>query len=387
MRPRLRSLLRRRRLRVFSGTSNPELAERIAERLGTTLGPVEHETFANGETYCRFGESIRGADVFLVQSCSPPVNDHLVELLLMIHAARLASAHRITAVMPWFPYSRQDKKSASAGADLGPARGRRSRGCRYRSSAHDGPPCRTDSGLLRDPGRPYDGAAALRRALSRARPSRRELVAVSPDLGRVKLARRLGEALNADLAVVTKTRPGHDVAEAAEVVGAVRGKVVVMGDDMIVTGSTLVERDRGAPGGGCPRGPRIRDSRALRRGRSRAAAGVRARRDRRDRHGSHSGTKTFEADRPVRRRRARGHHRKRLRGPFGVGAVRRPGALLTIAPLTRIGGRRPVGRTLARSRPPLREASRGSRRRALRPSSMPLRGFEGPLVAARCRSR
>ena len=86
---------------------------RIADRLAVRLGRVEHETFSNGETYCRFGQSIRGADVFLVQSCSPPVNDHLVELLLMIQAARLASAHRITAVMPWFPYSRQDKKAAS----------------------------------------------------------------------------------------------------------------------------------------------------------------------------------------------------------------------------------------------------------------------------------
>ena len=101
-----------KRLMLFSGRSNPELAEQIAEQLGVHLGEVQLKTFANGETYCRYVESIRGADVFIVQSGNAPVNDHLVELLIMIQAAKLASAKRITAVMPWFPYSRQDKKSA-----------------------------------------------------------------------------------------------------------------------------------------------------------------------------------------------------------------------------------------------------------------------------------
>ncbi|MEX2612890.1 MAG: ribose-phosphate pyrophosphokinase [Gaiellaceae bacterium] len=240
MRRWVRSRLSRGKPAVFSGTSNAELAERIAKRLRMSLGSVEHETFANGETYCRFGESIRGADVFLVRSCSPPVNDHLVELLLMIHAARLASAHRITAVMPWFPYSRQDKKSAAREpisarlvADMLEAAG-------------------VDRVLTMDLhagqiqgffGIPVDHMTALplfanhfrRRAGDGA-----SLVAVSPDLGRVKLARRLSDALGADLAVVTKTRPRHDVSAAAEVVGAVEGKVVLMGDDMIVTGNTLI---------------------------------------------------------------------------------------------------------------------------------------------------
>ena len=97
---------------LFSGRSNPDLAAKIAEHLGIDLGDVELKTFANGEMYCRYRESIRGADVFIVQSCSPPVNDHLMELLIMIDAAKLASATRITAVMPWYPYSRQDKKSS-----------------------------------------------------------------------------------------------------------------------------------------------------------------------------------------------------------------------------------------------------------------------------------
>ena len=240
MRWRVGSRLPRGKPLVFAGTSNAELAERIANRLRTPLGSVEHETFANGETYCRFSESIRGADVFLVQSCSPPVNDHLVELLLMIQAARLASAHRITAVMPWFPYSRQDKKSASREpisarlvADMLEAAG-------------------VDRVLTMDLhagqiqgffGIPVDHMTALPLFANHFR--RRagdgdELVAVSPDLGRVKLARRLSDALGADLAVVTKTRPRHDVSAAAEVVGAVEGKVVLMGDDMIVTGNTLI---------------------------------------------------------------------------------------------------------------------------------------------------
>jgi ribose-phosphate pyrophosphokinase len=101
-----------KRLMLFSGRSNPELAEQIAEKLGIHLGEIELKTFANGETYVRYLDSIRGADVFIVQSGNAPVNDHLVELLIMIQAAKLASAKRITAVVPWFPYSRQDKKSA-----------------------------------------------------------------------------------------------------------------------------------------------------------------------------------------------------------------------------------------------------------------------------------
>jgi ribose-phosphate pyrophosphokinase len=239
MRRRLRPGRARPGWLLFAGRSNPALAERIAEGLGTRCGPLELETFANGETYCRFGESVRGADVVLVQSCSPPVNDHLVELLLLVHAARLASARRITAVLPWLPYSRQDKKSRSREpisarlvADLLEAAG-------------------VDRVVVMDlhAGQiqgffhvPVDHVTALPLFVERFRRLAREhpLVAVSPDLGRVKLARRLAGQLGADLAVVTKTRPGHDLAAAAEVIGDVRGKVALLGDDMIVTGGTLV---------------------------------------------------------------------------------------------------------------------------------------------------
>jgi ribose-phosphate pyrophosphokinase len=237
---RRRRIVARRNLLLFSGSSNPELAGSIAARLGVGLGAVELETFANGETYCRFGESVRGADVFLVQSCVRPVNDHLVQLLLMAHSARLASAHRVTAVMPWYPYSRQDRKSAArepisarlvaelleaAGADRV-----------LTMDLHAG----QIQGFF---GIPVDHMTALplfgdryRELAGRGVP----LVAVSPDVGRVKLARRLSRMLEADLAVVTKTRPVRDVAEAAEVIGDVRGKIAVIGDDMIVTGGTLV---------------------------------------------------------------------------------------------------------------------------------------------------
>src|SRR6059058_6664429 len=101
-----------KRLMVFSGRSHPDLADAIAGHLGVELGEIELETFANGESYCRYLESIRGADVFLVQTGCEPVDRNLMELLIMINAAKLASAKRITAVIPWFSYSRQDKKSA-----------------------------------------------------------------------------------------------------------------------------------------------------------------------------------------------------------------------------------------------------------------------------------
>jgi ribose-phosphate pyrophosphokinase len=230
---------RRAELLLFAGRSNPDLAQRIAARLGTSLGAIDFETFSDGETYCRFGQSIRGADVFLLQSCSQPVNDHLVELLLMIDAARLASAARITAVMPWFPYSRQDKKAAprepisarlvaellqTAGADRV-----------LTMDLHAG----QIQGFFRIP---VDHMTALPIFVDHYRAAGAEgpVVVVSPDLGRVKLARTVSHLLDTDFAVVTKTRPAHEVAEATEVIGDVRGKLVLLGDDMIVTGGTLV---------------------------------------------------------------------------------------------------------------------------------------------------
>jgi ribose-phosphate pyrophosphokinase len=229
-----------KRLMLFSGRSNPELAGKIAEKLGVTLGEVELKTFANDETYVRYDDSIRGSDAFIIQSGSPPVNDHLVELLIMIQAAKLASAKRITAVVPWYPYSRQDKKSrprepitAKLVADFLEAAG-------------------VDRVLTMDlhAGQiqgfftvPVDHMTALPLFATYYRDKGLhgdKIVAVSPDPGRAKMARRFGQMLEADLAIMNKARPEHDTAEVTEVIGDVRGKVAIMSDDVIMTGGTLI---------------------------------------------------------------------------------------------------------------------------------------------------
>jgi ribose-phosphate pyrophosphokinase len=229
-----------KRLMLFSGRSNPDLAEAIADKLGVTLGEVELKTFANGETYVRYLDSIRGADVFIVQSGNPPVNDHLVELLIMIQAAKLASAKRITAVIPWFAYSRQDKKSAprepitakliadaleSAGLDRV-----------VTMDLHAG----QIQGFFTIP---VDHMTALQLFAQYYRDkglNGERIIAVSPDPGRAKMARRFGQMLEGDLAILNKTRPEHDQASVTEVIGDVAGKVAIMSDDMIVTGGTLI---------------------------------------------------------------------------------------------------------------------------------------------------
>ena len=229
------------KLMLFSGRSNPELADRIAELLNIELGEVELETFANGETYCRYKESIRGADVFIVQSCfGEAVNNHLMELMIMVQSAKLASANRITAVMPWYPYSRQDKKSsprepitAKLVADMLEAAG-------------------VDRVLTMDlhAGQiqgfftiPVDHMTALPLFAQYYRDKGlfgEGIVAVSPDPGRAKMARKFGEMLEADLAIMNKTRPARDSASVTEVIGQVEGKIAVMTDDIIVTGGTLI---------------------------------------------------------------------------------------------------------------------------------------------------
>ena len=229
-----------KRLMLFAGSSNPALAEAIAEKLGVTLGDVELKTFANGETYMRYCESIRGCDVFIVQTGSVPVDEHLMELLIMINAAKLASAKRITAVVPWFPYSRQDKKSAprepitaklvadaleSAGADRV-----------VTMDLHAG----QIQGFFTIP---VDHMTALQLFAQYYRDKGLHgegIVAVSPDPGRAKMARRFGQMLEGDLAILNKTRPSHDVASVTEVIGEVDGKAAIMSDDMIVTGGTLI---------------------------------------------------------------------------------------------------------------------------------------------------
>lgn len=244
-----------KRLMVFAGRSSQELGGRIAERLGIELGDVTLKTFANGELYVRFEESVRGADVFLVQSTCKPVNDSLMELLVMIDAARLASAHRITAVIPWYGYSRQDKKSAprepitakliasmleAAGVDRV-----------LTMDLHAG----QVQGFFRVP---VDHMTALPMFVDHFRERARSgdydsdrLVVVSPDAGRAKLASHFAERLGAKLAVLTKQRPEHNEAEITLLIGDVKDQVAILIDDMIDTAGTLcagakVVKDAGA---------------------------------------------------------------------------------------------------------------------------------------------
>ena len=229
-----------KRLMVFSGRSHPELARSIAEKLGVELGDVELKTFANDETYCRYLESIRGADVFIVQTGCPPVDKNLMELLLMIQAAKLASTKRITAVIPWYPYARQDRKakprepiSARLFADMLQLAG-------------------VDRVLTMDlhAGQiqgfftiPVDHMTALQLFATHFRDlglTGEGVVAVAPDAGRAKHAVRFAEMIDASFAIMHKMRPEHERAEITEVTGRVRDKVAIIGDDVTITGGTLI---------------------------------------------------------------------------------------------------------------------------------------------------
>jgi ribose-phosphate pyrophosphokinase len=229
-----------KRLMVFAGRSHPGLANRIADQLGVELGEIELETFANDETYCRFGESIRGADVFLVQTGAPPVDRNLMELFLMVQAAKLASAKRITAVMPLFPYARQDRK----------AKPREPISARFVADALQA--AGADRVLTMDlhAGQiqgfftiPVDHMTALPLFARHFRDlglTGTNVVSVSPDAGRAKMAVRFAEMIEAEFALMHKTRPSRDVAEVTEITGKVRGKTAMVGDDVIMTGGTLL---------------------------------------------------------------------------------------------------------------------------------------------------
>jgi len=229
-----------KRLMLFAGRSNLALGEAIAERLGIQMGEVTLKTFTNGEVYVRYEESIRGADVFIVQSCVSPTNDSLVELLVMVQAAALASAKRVTAVMPWYPYSRQDKKgmprepiTARLVADILEAAGVDRV---LTMDLHAG----QVQGFFHKPVDHMTAVPILAEHFTMLLDvAHDEIVIVSADAGRVKLAKKFAEMLGADLALITKERPEHQEAEATNVIGRVRGKVCILLDDMIDTAGTL----------------------------------------------------------------------------------------------------------------------------------------------------
>ena len=229
-----------KRLMVFAGRSNPALGERIAEKLGITLGRVLLKTFANGEIYGRYLET-SAAPTFFVQSPSGDcdLNAHVMELLIMIQAAKLASARRVTAVVPYYPYSRQDKKSA----------------------AREPITARLVAGLLESAGAdrvlsmdlhqgqiqgffdiPVDHMTAVPMLADYFRFKGfggTPLVAVSADAGGVKLAKRFANRIDGDLAVLTKMRPEHNRAEAMHFIGDVEGKIAIVVDDMVDTAGSI----------------------------------------------------------------------------------------------------------------------------------------------------
>eukprot|EP00877_Chromochloris_zofingiensis_P011575 jgi/Chrzof1/6671/Cz19g05060.t1 len=228
------------RLRVFAGTANQILAAEVASYLGLELGKIKIKRFADGEIYVQVQESIRGCDVFLIQPTCPPVNDHLMELLVTIDACRRASARSITAVLPYYGYARADRKTqgresiaakltanliTEAGADRVLAMDLHSGQC---------------VGYFDIPVDHVYGETVILDYLASKRIATGDLVVVSPDVGGVARARAFAKKLNdAPLAIVDKRRSAHNVSEVMNLIGDVKGKVAVLVDDMIDTAGTI----------------------------------------------------------------------------------------------------------------------------------------------------
>jgi len=236
-------IVTKKRMMLFAGTSHPDLSTEIADHLGMRLSPVKLSRFASGEIYVRYDESVRGSDAFVIQTHNDPVNEAIMEQLIMIDALKRASAKRITAVVPYYGYSRQDKKSLAREAitgkllaDLFTAAG----ADRVMSvDLHSG----QIQGFF---DYPFDHLTALPLLSAYLQEELNltdgELVVVAPDAGRVKTAERLREYLHADLAFLYKRRSrteAHKV-ETLAVVGEVEGKACVLVDDMIDTAGTIV---------------------------------------------------------------------------------------------------------------------------------------------------
>jgi len=232
-------LVPHRRLELVSGRSHPALTQEIAKHLGVELGGANLREFANGEIHCRYDGSLRGSDVFIVQTHSGPVNDSIMEQLIMIDAAKRASAKRITAVCPYYGYSRQDRKAtgrepitAKLVADMFQVAG----ADRVVSvDLHSG----QIQGFFDVP---FDHLTAMPVLVDELRShGTDDLVVVSPDAGRVKVAERFSQHLGADLAFVHKRRPrdSANLVEALDVVGEVQGRCCVLVDDMIDTAGTI----------------------------------------------------------------------------------------------------------------------------------------------------
>ncbi|MGO8715606.1 MAG: ribose-phosphate pyrophosphokinase [Smithella sp.] len=227
------------RIRVFSGNANIALAKKICDKLGVSIGKASVTTFSDGETRVEINENVRGMDVFIIQSTCPPVNVTLMELLIMIDAMKRASAYRITAVVPYYGYARQDRKvaprapiSAKLVADLITTAGAQ----RLLSmDLHAG----QIQGFFNIP---VDNLFATPVLIDYMKKNYQDnTVVVSPDTGGVERARAFGKRLGASLAIIDKRREGPNEAEVMNIIGNVEGKKVIILDDMVDTAGTVVQ--------------------------------------------------------------------------------------------------------------------------------------------------
>jgi ribose-phosphate pyrophosphokinase len=225
------------KLKIFTGNANPKLAEEIADYLGVSVGAAKVQRFSDGEISVAIDESVRGVDVFVVQPTAAPVNEHIMELLIMIDAMKRASARRINAVIPYFGYARQDRKtrardpiSAKLVSDIITTAGAKRV---VTMDLHAGQiQGFFDIPLDHLPGVPILAEYLLSKNLE-------DVVVVSPDLGGVTRARDLAERIGASIAIIDKRRPEPNVAEVMNIIGKVRGKTIVMTDDIIDTAGTM----------------------------------------------------------------------------------------------------------------------------------------------------
>lgn len=228
-------------LKIFSGRAHPALTQEICAYLRMPLGELTLFNFSDGEVYCQIDENVRGADVFVVQPTCSPVNDHVMELLILLDAFRRSSASRITAVLPYFGYARQDKKdkprvpiAAKLMADLLTASGA------DRILTMDLHAAQIQ-GFFNIPVDHLFAAPVILDAIRKLVPE--ELVIVSPDVGGLTRARAIAKRLDASLAVIDKRRTGKNETEILNVVGEVEGKDVLILDDMVDTAGTLVQAE------------------------------------------------------------------------------------------------------------------------------------------------
>jgi len=228
-------------LKIFTANSHPELANSIANHLGVPLGRSEVNTFSDGEINVSIFETVRGSDVFIVQSTCGPVNNNLMELLIMTDAFKRASAGRITAVIPYFGYARQDRKSkprdpitAKLVANLLTVAGVDRI---ITIDLHQGQiQGFFDTPLNHLTALPLFDEYFRGKGLS----SLPNVCVVTPDVGRAKAAKKLADMMDADLAIMSKTRTDHNQSEVTSVIGDVTGKICIINDDMIDTGGSVV---------------------------------------------------------------------------------------------------------------------------------------------------